>query len=74
MEGRLSVTTQRATLASPWLTVEEAADYLRVTPRWIRRKVSDRELVGHKVGKFRRFRVEELDAFARAGRVESASR
>ncbi len=70
MEGRLSVTTQRATLASPWLTVEEAADYLRVTPRWIRRKVTERELVGRKVGKYRRFRVEELDAYAQSGRAE----
>lgn len=59
----------------PWLDVPGAAEYLGVTERWIRTKVAERRLPHAKVGKFVRFKRDDLDAFAEAGRrVEAVSR
>lgn len=52
----------------------EAAVYLNVTPRFMRRLVSERRIAFHKVGALLRFRVEDLDAFFDAGRVEVPQR
>jgi excisionase family DNA binding protein len=38
------------TLDRDWLTVEQAADYLQVSPFTIRRMVKDRKIVGSKLG------------------------
>lgn len=60
-------------MTSPWLTVPEAADYLRMTAKyctqtvmaWARRG----KLKGKKVGKRWLFSQEQLDAFdSRGGR------
>jgi len=52
------------------LTLSEAAAYLNVTPRFMRRLVAERRIAFHKVGALLRFRVEDLDAFFESGRVE----
>ena len=52
------------------LTIAQAAQYLNVTERFIRRLVAERRVVYHKLGKFVRFRREDLDAFLTSGRVE----
>ena len=52
------------------LSIEEAAGFLGVTVRWMRRAVRDRRLAYYKVGHYLRFRVEDLEAFLAAGRVE----
>lgn len=52
------------------LTIAQAAQYLNVTERFIRRLVAERRVVYHKLGKFVRFRREDLDAFLSSGRVE----
>ncbi len=54
-----------ATEASPWLTIDEAAAYLRISDRTLRRAVRDRAVRAYRVGGKRelRFRQEDLDAF-----------
>ncbi len=49
---------------SPWLTREEAADYMRVSPYTIDRWVRDERLPRHRIDGIRsaRFRRDELDA------------
>ncbi len=51
------------TSAPAVLDEESAANYLGVTPRWIRRAVAERRIPHVKVGRFNRFRVADLDRF-----------
>lgn len=48
-----------------YLSAEQAADYLNVTPVFIRRAASARRLRHFRIGKFIRFDPADLDAFAR---------
>jgi excisionase family DNA binding protein len=57
-------------MQTPYLTVEQAADYLNVSVRFIRRLVAERRIPFHKAGSRVRFAVVDLDAFMLAGRVE----
>ncbi len=52
------------------LTLIEAADYLNVSERYVRRLVAERRIAFHKVGHLLRFQAEDLQAFFEAGRVE----
>ena len=54
----------------PPLTLAQAAAYLNVSERFVRRLVAERRIAFHKVGHFLRFRADDLDAFLEAGRVE----
>lgn len=54
-----------------YLTVDQAAEYLNVSVRFIRRLVAERRVPFHKAGSHLRFRPVDLDAFMLAGRVES---
>ena len=56
----------------PPLTLAQAAAYLNVSERFVRRLVAERRIAFHKVGHFLRFRTDDLDAFLEAGRVEPA--
>ena len=47
-----------------YLSIEEAATYLNVSVRFLRRLVCDRRVRYYKVGKFVRFDPTDLDAFA----------
>jgi excisionase family DNA binding protein len=53
-----------------YLTVQEAADYLNTSVRFVRRLVAERRVPFHKAGALVRFAVADLDAFMLAGRVE----
>lgn len=53
------------------LTVNQAADRLGTSPRFIRRLVFERRIAFTRLGKFVRFTAEDLDEFVRAGRVEA---
>ncbi len=53
------------------LTVDDAADYLAVSPGYVRRLVRERRITYVKVGKFIRFRPADLEAWLAAGRVEA---
>jgi excisionase family DNA binding protein len=57
----------------PPVSPPEAAAYLGVSERFIRRLVQERRIPFHRVGKFLRFDVEDLDAFLVDGRVEAIS-
>lgn len=49
----------------PLMTVDEAAAYLRVSPKTIRNRVSSGTIPSLKAGGGRRFRQSELDAWIR---------
>lgn len=50
------------------LTTEQAATYLGVSERCLRRWVQERKIIHHKLGKFVRFAADDLAAFVEAGR------
>ena len=52
------------------LTVEEAADRLGTSARFVRRLVFERRIAYTKLGRHVRIAARDLDAFVRAGRVE----
>lgn len=57
-----------------YLTVVEAAEYLNLSVRFIRRLVSERRIAFHKAGTSVRLAVADLDGFMQAGRVEPITR
>lgn len=59
---------------SPWLTPDEAAAYLRKSPRWMRRAVDERLLPFSRVGRSPVFHVEDLNEYLRSRRVEAVAR
>ncbi|MEV6287410.1 helix-turn-helix domain-containing protein [Kribbella sp. NPDC051770] len=61
-------------MSSNLLNGEEAAEYLGVTPRWVRRAVAQRILPFVKVGHYVRFEKHELDNYIRASRVPAVDR
>jgi excisionase family DNA binding protein len=52
------------------LTVEEAADRLGTSVRFVRRLVFERRIAYTKLGRHVRVAPRDLDAFIRSGRVE----
>lgn len=54
-----------------WLTVEGAADYLGLKKSTIYAYIHERKLPYYKRGHIVRFKVEELDEWMEASRVES---
>lgn len=58
------------------LTVEQAAERLGVTPRFIRRLTSEKRIPYVKLGGGSHVRIEEedIDAFVAAGRIEAMPR
>jgi excisionase family DNA binding protein len=53
-----------------YLTVQETADYLNTSVRFVRRLIAERRIAFHKVGAHVRIATADLDAFLLAGRVE----
>ena len=60
----------QARTSEPPLTLSEAAAYLNVSQRFMRRLVAERRIAFHKLGHLLRFRAADLDLFLSAGRVE----
>ena len=56
------------------LTVDEAAAYLSVKPRFIRRLISERRIDFVRLGRHGRLEERALDDFIAAGRVERPRR
>jgi excisionase family DNA binding protein len=52
------------------LTVEDAADRLGTSVRFVRRLIFERRIAFVKVGRHVRIAAPDLDAYIRAGRVE----
>jgi excisionase family DNA binding protein len=61
-------------LEAKYLNVQEAAEYLNTSVRFIRRLIAERRVAFHKVGSHVRLAVEDLEAFVQAGRVEPITR
>jgi excisionase family DNA binding protein len=56
-------------VTSLYLSVEESAEYLNTSVRFIRRLISERRIAFHKFGSHVRLSIEDLDGYAQAGRV-----
>jgi excisionase family DNA binding protein len=52
-------------------TVEEAAQLLNTTPRFVRRLIAERRITFTRLGRHIRIDAPTLDAFVTAGRVEA---
>jgi len=57
------MTTSTSTQRRPPLNVDEAAEYLGVKVRFVRRLVNERRITFYKVGRFVRLDPEVLDQF-----------
>ena len=55
------------------LTVEEAAERLGTSARFIRRLIAERRIAYTKLGRHVRIAARDLDAFVASGRVEARS-
>ncbi len=55
------------------LTVEEAADRLGTSARFVRRLIAERRIAYTKLGRHVRIAARDLDAFVASGRVEARS-
>lgn len=53
-------------------TVEEAAQRLNTTPRFIRRLISERRIAFTRLGRHVRIAADDLDSFVAQGRVDIA--
>jgi excisionase family DNA binding protein len=56
------------------LTIEQAADRLGTSTRFIRRLIADRRIAYHKVGRHVRIAEADLINYVAAGRVEAGAR
>ena len=54
----------------PLLDIEQAAERLNVSPRFIRRLIAQRRIDYLKIGKFIRFQPDELDSWIENQRVQ----
>ena len=52
------------------LTVEQAAEHLGTSTRFIRRLIAERRIAFNKLGRHVRLSTTDLDTFIQAGRVE----
>lgn len=57
----------------PMLNVDQAAERLGTSPRFIRRLIAERRIAFAKLGKHVRIDTADLDAFVAAGRVAPAT-
>jgi excisionase family DNA binding protein len=53
-----------------WLSVDEIAAYLGVSRDTVYAWVSRKHMPGHKVGRFWKFKRDEIDAWVRAGQAK----
>ncbi|CAM3871520.1 methylation-associated defense system helix-turn-helix domain-containing protein MAD1 [Bordetella tumulicola] len=56
-----------------WLSVEEIANYLGVTKDTIYTWVTGGNMPGHKVGRFWKFKQEDVDAWVKGGGAANAN-
>jgi len=54
-------------LEDKWLSVDEIADYLGVKRDTIYNWISEKNMPAHKVGRFWKFRKDEVDTWIRSG-------
>ncbi|UQA57102.1 methylation-associated defense system helix-turn-helix domain-containing protein MAD1 [Polyangium aurulentum] len=56
-----------------WLSVDEIAEYIGVSKDTVYTWVTSKGMPGHKVGRFWKFKREDVDAWVRDGGSASAS-
>ena len=56
-----------ADMEDRWLSVDEIAEYLGVAKDTIYAWVTNKGMPGHKVGRFWKFKKEDVDVWVRAG-------
>ena len=56
------------------LCIEEVADRLGVSVRFVRRLVDERRIRFYKIGRYVRFDAADVDRFIESGRVDSIAR
>lgn len=61
-------------MEAKYLNVQQAADYLNTSVRFIRRLVAERRIAFHKAGTHVRLAAADLDTYMQAGRVEPITR
>lgn len=66
--------TPTAAPSAPLIDIDQAAERLGVTVRFMRRLIDERRIPYHKIGKYVRFDPADIDHFAIQGRVEPARR
>ena len=59
--------------ASPWMSVQEAADYLRISPRHLERSIRKGRLSSTTLGRRRLLHRDDLNQFARAATREDVT-
>ena len=52
------------------LTIDQAAECLGTSPRFVRRLISERRIAFNKIGRHVRLNATDIEAFIQAGRVE----
>ena len=62
-----------ARYAGELLTVEQAADRIRMSARYVRRLIAERRIGFYRLGRSVRIDPAELTAFVTAGRIEPIS-
>ncbi len=67
--GAVSPRSENMTARSQLLTIDEAAERLNVSVRFVRRLVAERRVPYLKIGKFVRFDQDDLDSWIAAQRV-----
>lgn len=50
-----------------WLNVDEIAEYLGVSRDTVYSWIADRSMPAHKVGRFWKFKIDQIDAWIRNG-------
>jgi excisionase family DNA binding protein len=60
-------------MSDRWLSADEIASYLGVTKETVYGWVVSKRMPGHKVGRFWKFKREEVDTWVREGGAASSS-
>lgn len=55
------------------LNIDQAAEQLGVTPRFVRRLVAQRRITYHKIGKYVRFHPDDIDDWIAENRIEATN-
>jgi excisionase family DNA binding protein len=64
----------RSAPSVPLIDINQAAERLGVTPRFVRRLVDERRIAFHKIGKYVRFDPADVDRYIVRSRVEPGRR
>lgn len=58
-------------IPDPWISVAQVAEYIGVSQEIIYRWIKERSMPAHRIGKFWKFRLEEVDRWIFSGDVKN---